>query len=177
MTITIAITANPINALDLAPVQSIVEPQFIKQAIGTLEQQIQLQIDIPREPDDPRELSEIPEVRLWFVRLDATYPWFPFLLDWRAGELARYTAMLVPHQFHPREGLQFNPEALELFVMNKIFVLSGWLQQQGIEGTSRLKAMTQLLGYELDDGFFALLRSPQAATPSNQDTLSGWDDE
>lgn len=32
------------------------------------------------------------------MRLDAAYPWLPVLLDWRAGELARYAAMLVPHQ-------------------------------------------------------------------------------
>jgi hypothetical protein len=32
------------------------------------------------------------------VRLDAAYPWFPVVVDWRAGELARYAAMLVPHQ-------------------------------------------------------------------------------
>lgn len=50
------------------------------------------------DPRDPRELSEFPDIRLWFVRLDATYPWLPVLLDWRAGELARYAAMLVPHQ-------------------------------------------------------------------------------
>lgn len=50
------------------------------------------------DPYDTRELSEFPDVRLWFVRLDASYPWFPVVLDWRAGELARYAAMLVPHQ-------------------------------------------------------------------------------
>ncbi|CAI5494545.1 unnamed protein product [Closterium sp. Naga37s-1] len=50
------------------------------------------------DPIDPRELSELPDVRLWFVRLDAAYPWLPAVLDWRAGELGRYAAMLVPHQ-------------------------------------------------------------------------------
>ena len=70
-----------------------------------------------REPEDPRELSEIPEVRLWFIRLDARYPWLPFLLDWKAGELALYTAMLVPHQFSVKEGIQYNLEALEIFLM------------------------------------------------------------
>jgi len=29
-------------------------------------------------------------------------------------ELARYTAMLVPHQFSSKEGIQYNPEALEI---------------------------------------------------------------
>lgn len=53
------------------------------------------------DPLDPRELSELPDVRLWFVRLDTAYPWLPAVLDWRAGELGRYAAMLVPHQVGP----------------------------------------------------------------------------
>jgi hypothetical protein len=176
MTIAIALTADHIGYLNLAPVQAVVDPLLLQDAVGSIEQQIQFQIEISREPNDPRELSEIPEVRLWFVRLDAMYPWFPFLLDWKAGELARYAAMLVPHQFHPREGVQFNPEALEIFVMHKTFILADWLKQQGFEGTSRLKAMTQLLGYELDDGFFALLNSGSAPV-SGQQIQGGWDDE
>lgn len=64
-----------------------------------LERTIGFTINYTREdPRDPRELSEFPDIRLWFVRLDAAYPWIPVLLDWRAGELARYAAMLVPHQ-------------------------------------------------------------------------------
>ncbi|MBF2026412.1 MAG: CRR6 family NdhI maturation factor [Oscillatoriales cyanobacterium C42_A2020_001] len=177
MTIAIALTTDHINTLDLFPAQTVVEPLLRKEAIATAEQQIQFQIDIPRDPNDPRELSEIPEIRLWFVRLDALYPWFPFLLDWKAGELARYAAMLIPHQFHPREGIQYNPEALEIFVMHKTFVLSEWLRQQGIEGTARLKAMTQILGYELDDGFFELLKTSEPSMPGGKDTLGGWDDE
>ena len=125
----------------------------LKQAEKTLE----FAIDFPREPMDPRELSEIPEVRLWFIRLDAKYPWLPFLLNWQAGELARYVAMLVPHQFHPKDGIQFNPEALEIFVMQRVFVMMAWLQAQGIPGRSRVQAMTQMLGYELDDAFFDVL--------------------
>ncbi len=157
MTIAIALNADQINSLDLTPVQTVIAPLLSQSAIATIEQQIQFQIDFPRDPNDPRELSEIPEVRLWFVRLDATYPWFPFVLDWKTGELARYTAMLIPHQFHPREGVQYNPEALEIFVMHKTFTLASWLKHEGIEGVSRLKAMTQILGYELEDGFFTLL--------------------
>jgi len=157
MTIAIAVNADQLNTLDLSPAQSVLEPLVQKGELTAYEQQLQFQIDFPREPEDPRELSEIPEIRLWFVRLDATYPWLPFLLDWKAGELIRYTAMLVPHQFHPRDGIQFNPEALEIFVMSKVFVLSRWLKGQGIEGPSRLKSMTQLLGYEIDDAFFELL--------------------
>jgi hypothetical protein len=154
---TIALNANLINTLDLSPSQAVIEPLLQQGKLINGEQLLQFQIDYPQAPDDPRELPEIPEVRLWFIRLDALYPWLPFLLDWKAGELTRYTAMLVPHQFHPKDGIQYNPEALEIFVMHKIFVLSGWMQQQGIEGTSRLKAMTQMFGYEIDDAFFELL--------------------
>jgi len=156
-TTTIALNADLINALDLSPLQTVIDPLLQQGKIMTYEQQLQFTIDYPREPTDPRELPEIPEIRLWFIRLDARYPWLPFLLDWKAGELTRYTAMLVPHQFHPKDGIQYNPEALEIFVMHKIFVLAGWMQLQGLEGRARLKAMTQMFGYELDDAFFDLL--------------------
>ena len=155
MAISITIDADQINRLDLSPAIAAINPLLLE--ILAHEQQLQLTIDYPLESDDPRELSEIPEVRLWFIRLDALYPWLPFLVDWKAGELGRYTAMLVPHQFHPKEGIQYNPEALEIFVMGKTFVLMNWLKQQGIESRSRLKSMTQILGYELDDAFFDLL--------------------
>ena len=155
MAISITIDADQINRLDLSPAIAAINPLLLE--ILAHEQQLQLTIDYPLESDDPRELSEIPEVRLWFIRLDALYPWLPFLVDWKAGELGRYTAMLVPHQFHPKEGIQYNPEALEIFVMGKTFVLMNWLKQQGIESRSRLKSMTQMLGYELDDALFDLL--------------------
>jgi hypothetical protein len=160
MTIPISLSADRINRLDLSPVEAVIDRLMQEGAIATHEQQLQFQIEYPREPDDPRELSEIPEIRLWFLRLDALYPWLLFLLDWKAGELARYSAMLVPHQFHPKEGIQYNPEALELFVMQKVFVLERWLKEQGLEGNSKLKSMAQMLGYELEDSFFELLRSP-----------------
>ena len=146
-----------INDLNLSEAKEAIAPLLQDKVITDYEQQLRLTIDYQREADDPRELSEIPEIRLWFVRLDAVYPWLPFLLDWKAGELARYAAMLVPHQFNRSEGIIFNPEALELFVMNKIFVLSDWLQQQDIPARSRLKSMAQLFGYELDDAFFEMI--------------------
>lgn len=155
MAILIQVTVEQIDRLDLAPAIKAIDP--LLSDIRQYEQQIRFQIDYPLEAGDPRELSEVPEIRLWFVRLDAAYPWLPFLLDWSGGELGRYAAMLVPHQFMPREGIEYNPEALEIFVMQKTFVLMTWLKQQGIEARSRLKAMTQALGYELDDGFFTML--------------------
>ena len=157
MSIVIALNVNQINTLDLSLAQSTLDPLIEIGSLSKYEQQLSFQITFPRDPQDPRELSEIPEVRLWFVRLDALYPWLPYMLDWKAGELARYTAMLVPHQFHPKNGIQYNPEALEIFVMHKIFILTRWMETQGIEGRSSLKAMAQMFGYELEDGLFELL--------------------
>ena len=157
MAIKITLGAEYINNLQISPVQKVVEEQLLAGAIASLEQQLSFEIDYPRSPEDPRELPEIPEVRLWFIRLDSVYPWLPFLLDWRSGELARYAAMLVPHEFHRTEGIKYNPEALEIFVMAKIFLLRDWLDQQGLEGLSRLKSMAQMFGYELEDAFFELI--------------------
>ena len=157
MTLKITLDNNAIHNLDLVPVQTLIEPLLKDKAIAKQEQQLQLKIAYERSADDPRELSEIPEIRLWFVRLDAIYPWIPFLLDWKAGELGRYAAMLVPHQFNRSEGIIYNPEALEIFVMNKIFTLSNWLKQQDIPSRSRLKSMAKILGYELDDIFFDMI--------------------
>ncbi|MFE4104842.1 CRR6 family NdhI maturation factor [Almyronema epifaneia] len=150
----IALDQASLNTLDLTPAQTVLDP--LLSDLDPVHQAINLRFEIhyPRDPSDPRELSEIPEVRLWFIRLDTIYPWLPLILDWEAGELGRYAAMLVPHQFSPREGIRYNPEALEIFVMQKIFVITRWLKEQGIEGHTRLKFMTQMLGYELDDAFF-----------------------
>jgi hypothetical protein len=159
MTIAIALNSDCINNLDISPAQTVIEKLLQEQAIPSHEQQLCFEIDYLREPTDPRELSEIPEIRLWFIRLDTRYPWLPFLLDWKGGEFARYVAMLVPHQFSRTEGIQYNPEALEIFVMQKIFILRDWMHQLGIPNKSRLQSMAQLLGYELDDGFFDLISS------------------
>jgi hypothetical protein len=157
MPLTVALTAQHCNNLDLSPLHQVIQPLLAERSLLNYEQQLSFQIDYPREPGDPRELPEIPEIRLWFLRADAAYPWLPFLLDWKAGELARYIAMLVPHQFHPKDGIQFNPEALELCVMHKLFVLTDWLKSQEIEGRSRLQSLAQMFGYELDDDFFDLM--------------------
>lgn len=158
MTQKIILNTQTIINLNLVTAKEQISSLLKKQEIDNYEQQLQFVINYQREDDDPRELSEIPEIRLWFVRLDSVYPWLPFLLDWKTGELVRYTAMLVPHQFNRSEGILFNPEALELFVMNKIFVLSDWLQQQNIPARSRLKSMAQMFGYELNDNFFEMIQ-------------------
>ncbi|MGI0492702.1 CRR6 family NdhI maturation factor [Alkalinema pantanalense CENA528] len=155
MPVSITLTSDQIHCIDTLPAERIIDS--FRDDILNYEQQVAFEIAVNREPGDPREWSEIPEVRLWFIRLDARYPWLPFLLDWRSGELARYAAMLVPHQFHPKDGIQFNPEALEIFVMHKTFTLLHWMKSEGIEGRSRIKAMAKVLGYELEDEFFDLL--------------------
>ena len=156
---TLKLDADTLYTLDLRGVQALIEPLMAKGNLLDPDVRIQFDIDFPREPADPRELSEIPEVRLWFIRLDAYYPWLPYLLDWEAGELGRYAAMLVPHQFSPKDGIRYNPEGLEIFVMKKIFVVANWLRSQNNFQTTRLKFMTQMLGYEVDDGLFDLLMS------------------
>lgn len=157
----IALNPNHFQTLDLTPAQKVIDPVLAAdnatEQLSNKDLIFSFDIDFPREPEDPRELSEIPEVRLWFIRLDARYPWLPLYLDWESGELSRYSAMLVPHQFSRMDGIRYNPEALEIFVMGKVFVLDAWLKEKGIDGRSRLKFMTQMLGYELDDGLFNLL--------------------
>ena len=156
MTLKINLNTEIINNLDLVSAKEQIVSVLQDKNIANYEQKLQFEIDYQLEENDPRELSEVPQIRLWFVRLDAAYPWLPFLLDWKTGELARYAAMLVPHQFSRGEGIIYNPEALEIWVMNKIFVLAEWLQQQEIPARSRLKSLAQIFGYELDDRFFDL---------------------
>ncbi len=157
MTLEITLDSATINTLDLSPVEKLMPQLLQDREITKREQQLKFVLNYDLEASDPRELSEIPEIRLWFIRLDAAYPWLPFFLDWKGGELARYTAMLVPHQFSRSEGIIYNPEGLEIFVMHKIFVLSHWLKQQNIASSFRLKSMAQLLGYEIDESWFSAL--------------------
>ncbi|KAF2310533.1 hypothetical protein P3X46_031646 [Hevea brasiliensis] len=163
----VVINNDVIGRLDLSPFHSVTgitspssaEPkEFLERTIG-------FTINYTREDQhDPRELSEFPDIRLWFVRLDATYPWLPVLLDWRAGELARYAAMLVPHQMNMKMGVVFNPEALELFIMEKVFIVYSWLKQHNFP-KPRLKTsdMARMLGFGIGDELFELVdQSPPA---------------
>ncbi|MGP1382699.1 MAG: CRR6 family NdhI maturation factor [Thainema sp.] len=154
----ITLTETQIQTLDLTAAEATIQAVLKQIETDTALSDINLHFDIQysRDANDPRELSEIPEVRLWFVRLDTRYPWLPLVLDWEAGELGRYAAMLIPHQFSPTEGIRYNPEALEIFVMSKVFISLDWMKQNGILNRTRLKFMTQMLGYELDDSFFEL---------------------
>lgn len=55
-------------------------------------------------------------------------------------------------------GVVFNPEALELFVMNKVFVVYSWLKQNEIP-MPRLKTkdMARMLGFGIGDELFDLI--------------------
>ena len=154
MSQSIAVNATHLQTLDLSEAHTALSQLDWHQADLTLN----FTVDYPRAADDPRELSEIPEVRLWFIRLDSHYPWLPLFLGIEAGELGRYAAMLVPHQFSPLDGIRYNPEALEIFVMGKVFTIAKWLKENQIDGIEKLKLMVRTLGYELDDGLFELLR-------------------
>jgi hypothetical protein len=157
MPLTISLTAEILQTLDLSPAEAVIEPLLSGDRLQQPETCLRFEIDFPRPAEDPRELSEVAEVRLWFIRLDSRYPWLPLYLDRETSELARYTAMLVPHQFSPLDGIRYNPEALEIFVMGKIFVIDDWLKARQIQGRQRLKQMMQTLGYDIDEGLFSLL--------------------
>jgi hypothetical protein len=155
MTTVITLGASHFAALDLSPVQTVLDPCLQANTILKQEQTLQFQIDSPLE--EAQEFPDVPEIRLWFIRLDSIYPWLPYCLDWRSGELVRYAAMMVPHEFSQREGIQFNPQALDLFVMSKVFAIHHWLKQHKQERPNTLKQMAELFGYELDDSLFRLL--------------------
>ncbi|XP_077236710.1 protein CHLORORESPIRATORY REDUCTION 6, chloroplastic-like [Tasmannia lanceolata] len=160
----IVINNDVIRHLDLSPVQNVIgipEDDAIADPKELLERTVGFTINYEREdPHDPRELSEFPEIRLWFVRLDACYPWLPVVLDWRAGELARYAAMLVPHQMNMRLGVVFNPEALELFAMKKVFIVYSWLKQHK-NSKPKLKTsdMARMLGFGVGDELYDLIEA------------------
>ena len=154
MSHSIVVGAKHLQSLDLAVAHTALSQVDWHQA----DLKLSFEIDYPRDANDPRELSEVPEVRLWFIRLDSHYPWLPLFLDVESGDLGRYAAMLVPHQFSPLDGIRYNPEALEIFVMGKVFTIAQWLKDKQIDGIEKLKLMVRTLGYELDDGLFEHLR-------------------
>lgn len=57
-----------------------------------------------------------------------------------------------------RLGIVFNPEALELFAMNKVFFIYNWLKQRNIP-KPKLKTgdMSRMLGFGVGDELFDLI--------------------
>jgi len=132
-----------------------------------MEGQVELAITWQRSPGDPRELSEIPQVRLWHIQADQHCPWLPLVLSRSTGQLSRYVAMVVPHGFHPSEGIRFHPEALELWITARLMVLDRWCQDHGLRGRRRLEQMAAVLGFVLDNSFWVALDGVQYPSPGD----------
>ncbi|MEB3235917.1 MAG: CRR6 family NdhI maturation factor [Cyanobacteriota bacterium] len=151
----LTVTAAAIRTLALEPLQG--WRQLDAEALLAQGPRLELSFDWPRADEDPRELSEIAELRLWSLRADACCPWLPLVLERSSGQLGRHVAMLLPHSFSRSEGLRFAPEALELWITHRLFVLDGWAQSHGLNCRQNLGQMAAMLGYELDAGFWELL--------------------
>jgi len=126
----VEISESQIRQLDLAALQPwfSLSPDALVQQAGSLE----LHFNWPRADDDPRELSEIAELRLWSLRADAEAPWLPLLLERGGGQLTRHVAMVLPHQFSRTEGIRFAPESLELWITHRRCSLDAWARLHGL---------------------------------------------
>ena len=156
----VEISESQIRKLDLAALKPwfSLSPEALVQQAGSLE----LHFNWPRADDDPRELSEIAELRLWSLRADAEAPWLPLLLERGGGQLTRHVAMVLPHQFSRTEGIRFAPESLELWITHRLFSLDAWARLHGLSCRQGLGQMASVLGYELDGGFWAALSAGAA---------------
>lgn len=154
----ILVSAEAIRRLDLSPITALLSlsPAEHLRRAGSLE----LSLEWPREAEDPRELSEIPEVRLWCLRADACCPWLPLLLERSSGQLTRHVAMLLPHGFSRQEGIRFAPESLELWITHRLFQLDQEARAGGMNCRLGLGQMAAVLGFELDPAFWAPLPPP-----------------
>jgi len=148
----ITVSADQIRRLDTEPLQPL--RQLPTAGLLALEDRLSLELQWPRADDDPRELSEIPELRLWSLRADARCPWLPLLLERRSGQLARHVAMLVPHQFQRSEGLRFDADALSLWISQRLFLLDDWALERSVNLRGRLAQMAAVLGFDLDESFW-----------------------
>ncbi len=148
-------SATQVRGLDLsplAPLAGLAPAELLSVASG-----LAIAFDWPRQAEDPRELSEIPELRLWSLRADALHPWLPLVLERSGGQLTRHVAMLLPHGFSRTEGIRFAPESLELWITQRLFLLDHWAAAAGIECRANLGQMAAVLGYELDPGFWSVI--------------------
>ena len=118
---------------------------------------LELQYNWPRDADDPRELSECPEPRLWALRADALYPWLPLVLERSGGSLIQHVAMVVPHDFSPSEGIRFDPQALEIWITHRFMLLDHLGQHLPQSQRGNLLQMAATIGYEVDAAFWTLL--------------------
>ena len=148
----ISVSAEQIRSLDMTPLGAL--RQHSAAALLELEDSVALQLDWPRAEDDPRELSEVPECRLWSLRADALCPWLALLLQRSDGQLSRHVAMQVLHEFSRTEGLRFDPDDLSLWISHRLFWLDDWGTQQGFSLRGRLSQMAAVLGFNVEAGFW-----------------------
>jgi len=148
-------TALAIAALDLSALEPLA--RMPARDLLALAGQVELSLEWPRPAEDPRELSEIPEVRLWCLRADALHPWLPLLLERSQGTLTRHAAMLLPHSFSRSEGIRFAPDSLELWISHRLFLLDHWARTQNLDCRQGLGQMAAVLGFELAPSFWLAL--------------------
>ena len=151
----VVIDAVAIQTLDLRPMNPWMErplTDLLSDGAG-----LELQYKWPRDAEDPRELSECPEPRLWALRADAVYPWLPLVLERSGGSLIQHVAMVVPHNFSPSEGIRFDPQALELWITHRFMLLDHLGEQLAQSQRGNLLQMAATIGYEVDPAFWTLL--------------------
>ena len=148
----VLITQQQVLERSLAPLESLfsLEPEALLQQSGSLE----LTFQWSRASDDPRELSEIPELRVWSLRVDALCPWLPLLLERSSGQLTRHVAMVLPHSFSRSEGIRFAPDSLELWMTHRLYLIDHWSRGHGLNCRGNLEQMAAVLGFELDGSFW-----------------------
>ena len=157
--LTIQLDQTSICSLDLRPLAPLCQRSPAQRF--SFDGNVTLAIVDWRDPQDPRELSEVPEVRLWHLFADQHCPWLPLVLGREDGMLSRYVAMLVPHRFSTSEGIHFHPEALELWITARWMALDAWCHREQLSGRRRLEQMATMLGFELDHSFWHLLDAAQ----------------
>ncbi len=151
----VLVGADQVRQLDLSPLDPWLEltPAELVARSG----QLSLRFAWPQEPEDPRELSEIAELRLWSLRADALHPWLALVLERSSGQLCRHVAMQLPHSFSRQDGIRFAPASLELWITHRLVLLDHWGRQHGVACRGQLTAMATVLGYELDPQFWSCL--------------------
>ena len=151
----LVIDADAVQTLDLRPLNPFMNrelPDLLND--GAV---LTIKYNWPLDADDPRELSECPEPRLWALRADATYPWLPLILERTGGSLIQHVAMLVPHQFSPSEGIRFDPQALELWITHRLILLDHLGRKLPQSQRGNLLQMAATIGYEVEAAFWSLL--------------------
>jgi hypothetical protein len=75
------------------------------------------------------------------------------------GQIAVLTFwMVLVWQMSRQLGLVFNPEALELFAMNKLFLLHTWLNARKVPKPAvRINDMMRILGFGISEQLYSLL--------------------